>query len=139
MGRSAAEPERGTGEKARDLRQFGRVERGVGVHEADDVAGGGEQPRVTGGAESSLRLVHDVGTVCGGDVRRAVGGPVVDHDGPITAGHAAENPGQRRRLVEAGQYDVDHARTLSPQNRRRPLQDDDAASQPVTARVLTKR
>ena len=42
-----------------------------------------------------------------GDVARAVGRAVVDHDRPVAVGHAAEHPGQGLGLVEHGEHEVD--------------------------------
>src|SRR5215831_17225578 len=94
-------------DRTADDREVGRLERTVRVHDADDVAGRGQQPRVAGGAEPALRDVHDRGAVLGGDPRRAVRGAVVGHDRPESGGHPGEQPGQCAGLVEARQHHVD--------------------------------
>ena len=50
--------------------------------------------------------MHDDGAEPRGDRGRAVRGPVVDDDGPVAGRHAAQDPRQRRGLVEHGEHDV---------------------------------
>ena len=53
------------GDRIGHPRQLARVERGVAVHEADDVGPRDGQPRPAGGAEAALRLVDHAGAETG--------------------------------------------------------------------------
>jgi hypothetical protein len=53
LGAASPEDEIGGSERSDDAWKIGRVERPVGVHEADDVVGGGEQTGVTRRAEAA--------------------------------------------------------------------------------------
>lgn len=90
----------------------GRVEGAIGVHEAHDVVSGGEQPGEARRTEAPLRLVHDGGTVSGGDLGRAVHGAVVDDDRSPLDGHPTEHPRKRSGLVEHRQDQVHPGRTV---------------------------
>jgi hypothetical protein len=111
-GAAGAEDEVGAAARdgVRDARQLARVERGVAVHEAHDVALGGLQAGPAGGAEAAPRLVHDLRAELRGERARAVGGAVVDHDRHVAGRHRAEYPGQGLALVEDGEDDGDHVR-----------------------------
>lgn len=105
---AAAEHEVGLAalDRAGDSVQLGGVERSVGIHEADDLAGRGGESGPACGAEPALRLDHHAGAVSAGDLRGAVGRPVVDDDRLHPGGHPAEHPGEGEGLVEDGQDEV---------------------------------
>ena len=86
--------------RLRDERQLTRVERRVAVHEADDVTPRGPQPGEARGAEAGLRLEHHARAERGGELARAVGRPVVDHDRLVAGRHALQHPRQRLTLVQ---------------------------------------
>jgi hypothetical protein len=67
----------------------------------------GQQPGVAGRPEAALRDVDDLRAPGTGDVGGPVGRAVVGHDRAVATRHPVEDPGQRRRLVEARQHDVD--------------------------------
>jgi hypothetical protein len=93
--------------RVRHQGQVTGVERGVGIHHADDVAAGRQQPGVAGGAEAALRDVHDPRPVGRGDGGRVIGRAVVRDDGPEAGRHPGQDPGQCAGLVEARQDDID--------------------------------
>lgn len=62
---------------------------------------------MSGGAETAPGLTNDERAVLPGDLRRAVGRPIVDDDGAIAGGQPREHPGQGEFLVETREYDVD--------------------------------
>ena len=64
-------------------RELGRVHRGVGVAERDEVGGRRGDPGGTGRTEPLDGFRDDEGTVGAGDVGRSVGRSVVDDDGPV--------------------------------------------------------
>jgi hypothetical protein len=109
-GAAGAEDEAGlAGEhRRRHAREVARVERGVAVHEADDLGARGGQAREAGRAEPGHRLADDLGAELCGQLARAVGRPVVDHDRCVAVGHPLEHPRQCRALVEDGEDDVRH-------------------------------
>ena len=103
--------------------QLVRVEAAVGVHERDDVGGGGEQARMARRTEAPAVLRDDQRAQPAGDVRAAVGGPVVDdhraHPGrhPRAAARTARRP--RRGTAAPGPPSAPcqspvHARTPGP-------------------------
>ncbi|SNQ51719.1 hypothetical protein FRACA_80019 [Frankia canadensis] len=115
-GGGAATAENEIGAPGRELGdevgQLGRVQRGVGVADADHVRVRGEQSGVHGRAVAAARHVDDDGAALAGDARRAVAGAVVGDDGPVAGRHPIEDPGQRLGLVQAGEHDVDRRRLL---------------------------
>jgi hypothetical protein len=88
-------------------REVGQVERSVGVAEGHHRGAGRREARRARGPEASPRLVDHGGAVIASHLRRAVGGPVVHHDGPVARRQAREDEGQGERLVEGGEHHVD--------------------------------
>ncbi len=97
--------EHGLGDQA----QLTRIQRPVAVHETDEIGLRGEQPGVAGGAEAASWFVHHPRARQSRHFRRSVPGAVVD-DQRLEAGrHRAEDAGNRLRLVQRWEDDVDHA------------------------------
>ena len=106
------------GDRPGDEWQVARVERGVRVHEADDVVLGGLEPGPARRAEAPHRRADDIGTELGGESGRAVVGPVVHDDGPVAGRETGKDPAQCLHLVQDGQDHVGHRGTV-PSNPRR--------------------
>ena len=68
----------------------------------------GHEAGPAGRAEPGRVLGDDGGAGRPGDVARAVGGAVVDHDRPVAGRHGGEERRQRRRFVEDGDDHVGH-------------------------------
>ncbi len=90
--------------------QLDRIERAIGVHEANHVVFGCREPGRAGRPETTPLLVNHPGTQVGGYLRRTVVGAIVDHDRPVRRRHPAENPWQGKGLVQHGKHDVGHLR-----------------------------
>ena len=83
------------------------IEGAVGVEDRDELRLGRDDPGVHRGAEPAPRLEDHRRAERPRDLRGAVRRAVVDDDRAVALRQRREHPGQRRRLVEAGQHHVD--------------------------------
>jgi len=79
----------------------------IRIEERDHSCCGGFQAGVAGSAVPANLAQHHCGAEPGGDLRRAVGGTVVDDNSPHSGRQSVEHPGQGGCLVQAGEDEID--------------------------------
>jgi hypothetical protein len=89
------------------------VERGVAVHERDDIGPGGAQAREACGTETSLGFGYDMSAERSRDRRGVISRAVVHDDRSISRRDRRQHVPQRAALVERREDDIDHARNVT--------------------------
>jgi methylthioxylose transferase len=107
--------------RLRHVRQIGRVERCITIHEAHDVIRGRLETGKTCGSEATPLLPNNASAhrIC--DVSRSIGRPVVHDDRMEARWHTSEDPRKRRRFVQHGEDHIRHIATVTISTARRRL------------------